>query len=146
MGLLSAAADENAAGDGIARYRGQGSEYAGATKRPPSCRGLERAGTTARCATAFYMIWRACSRVIRALSRRKGPKYVLKTGQRKMSKRRMDWRRARLHGKPTLDHRYEFDPDYADAAARWLRKAENRQRERRTLTASSSAVVVRSSR
>ena len=44
--------------------------------------------------------------------------------------RRMDWRRARLHGRPTLDHRYEHDvPDRAD---RWLRVVERRQRERRT--------------
>jgi len=61
--------------------------------------------------------------------------------------RNMNWRRARLRGKPSLDHRYEFDPDYADTAARWLRKAENRQRERRfTTAASSSAIAVQSSR
>jgi len=37
---------------------------------------------------------------------------------------RMNWRRARLHGRGTLDHRYEFDPDYPDKTARWLRRVE----------------------
>jgi hypothetical protein len=42
---------------------------------------------------------------------------------------RMNWRRARLYGRPTLDHRRENDvPDRAD---RWLRGVERRQRERR---------------
>jgi len=62
----------------------------------------------------------------------------------KMSKQ-MNWRRAALHGKPVLDHRYEFDPDYPDRAARWLRAVEN-QRERRSLTTSSSGIAIRSSR
>jgi len=63
-----------------------------------------------------------------------------------MTGRNMNWRRSRLHGRPILDHRYEFDPDYPDAAARWLRKAESRmqQQQRSTVTASSS--IVRSSR
>jgi hypothetical protein len=46
---------------------------------------------------------------------------------------RMDWRRARLSGRRTLDHRYEFDPDYPDRAARWLQKAERQQYERRSI-------------
>ena len=62
-----------------------------------------------------------------------------------MSGRRMDWRRARLHGRPSLDHRFENDvPDRAD---KWLRAVERRQRERRnTLTAPSSAIAFRSSK
>jgi len=55
---------------------------------------------------------------------------------------KLNWQRAnKLYGRRVLDHRYEFDPDYPDATARWLRKAENRQRERRGLTAPSTAVV-----
>jgi hypothetical protein len=55
-----------------------------------------------------------------------------------MSGRRMNWRGARLSGKPTLDHRYENDvPDRAD---RWLRAAERRLQEQRiTAVLSSSA-------
>jgi hypothetical protein len=41
---------------------------------------------------------------------------------------RMDWRRARLHGRPSLDHRYEND--VPDRAQRWLDAVERRQRER----------------
>jgi hypothetical protein len=51
---------------------------------------------------------------------------------------RMDWRRARLAGKRALDLR--FENDVPDTAARWLRKAEARRRERRTLTAPSPAI------
>lgn len=53
-----------------------------------------------------------------------------------MTGRRMDWRRARLHGRPTLDHRDEHD--VPDRAEHWLRAVENR-RERLGLTAPSSA-------
>jgi len=59
--------------------------------------------------------------------------------------KRMNWRRARLHGKRVLDYRYEFDPDYADTAGRWLRKAEAR-RERRTFTTAPSSATIRSTR
>jgi hypothetical protein len=63
-----------------------------------------------------------------------------------MTRRGMDWRRARLHGKPVLDHRYEFDPDfYADRASRWLRAVERNQ-QRRLTTPSSAATAMRSSR
>jgi hypothetical protein len=42
---------------------------------------------------------------------------------------RMDWRRARLHGRPTTDYRHEHDvPDRAD---KWLLAVENRRREQR---------------
>ena len=36
----------------------------------------------------------------------------------------MNWRRAQLYGRRTLDHRYEND--VPDAAERWLRRAERR--------------------
>ena len=50
--------------------------------------------------------------------------------------RRMDWRKAQLHRKPTWDHRWhEFNPDLPDRADKWLQAVECRQRERRTLTA-----------
>jgi hypothetical protein len=50
---------------------------------------------------------------------------------------KLDWRRARLAGKPNLDHRHEFE--FEDRAARWLRRAdERRQRERRSVTPSRS--------
>jgi hypothetical protein len=56
---------------------------------------------------------------------------------------KMDWRRARLYGRPTLDKRYELDmPDRAD---KWIAAVERnqaqrrqRQREYRSLTAPSS--------
>lgn len=53
--------------------------------------------------------------------------------------RRMNWR-ARLHGRPSLDHRYEND--VPDRAARWLGVVERRQRERRS--AISNSTVARS--
>jgi hypothetical protein len=42
---------------------------------------------------------------------------------------RMNWRRAHLHGRPTLDYRYEHD--FPDRAERWLRAVERRQAQRR---------------
>jgi hypothetical protein len=48
-----------------------------------------------------------------------------------MSGRRMDWRKARLHGKPTLDHRDEFGEfRVRDRADYWLRKCFQVQRAR----------------
>jgi hypothetical protein len=43
-----------------------------------------------------------------------------------MSRRGMDWRRARLAGRPTLDHR--FENDVPDRAERWLFGCFRRQR------------------
>jgi len=58
---------------------------------------------------------------------------------------KLNWERAnKLYGRRTIDHRFEHD--VPDRAERWLQAVERRQRERRTLTASSSAVVVRSTR
>ena len=51
---------------------------------------------------------------------------------------RMNWRRAQLYGRRTLDHRYEND--VPDAAERWLRRAEHRQQRRITVIASSSVI------
>jgi len=45
---------------------------------------------------------------------------------------RMDWRRARLAGRPSLDHRHEHD--VPDRAERWLRAVARRRRERRNIT------------
>ena len=42
---------------------------------------------------------------------------------------RMNWRRAALHGRPTLDKRYEFDTP--DRAARWLKTVERQRAEAR---------------
>jgi hypothetical protein len=56
---------------------------------------------------------------------------------------RMNWRKAHLHGRATLDFRREYDtPDRAD---RWLRVverrlAQRRQRERRSVNSVSSEV------
>jgi hypothetical protein len=57
---------------------------------------------------------------------------------------RMNWRRAHLHGRPTLDYRHEHDlPDRAD---RWLAAVERRRaqrqqrpRERRSFSGSPQA-------
>jgi hypothetical protein len=47
----------------------------------------------------------------------------------------MDWRKARLYGRPTTDHRFESElPDRAD---RWLRAVERRQQTRLTTLSSS---------
>jgi hypothetical protein len=47
----------------------------------------------------------------------------------------MRWDKARLAGRPTLDHRHEFDAP--DRAARWLRAVERRrQHERRNIVPS----------
>ena len=42
---------------------------------------------------------------------------------------KMDWRRARLHGRPTLDKRYEFD--VPDRAEKWIAAVERNQSQRR---------------
>jgi hypothetical protein len=51
----------------------------------------------------------------------------------------MNWWRARLHGRPSLDHRREFEVE--DRAAKWLRVVErnrlqqrSRPRERRSFS------------
>src|SRR6516164_7885987 len=52
---------------------------------------------------------------------------------------RMNWRRAQLYGRRTLDHRYEND--VPDAAERWLRRAEHRLQQRRITVIASSSVI-----
>jgi hypothetical protein len=52
---------------------------------------------------------------------------------------RMDWRRAALYGRCTLDHRYEND--VPDAAERWLRRAERRLQQQRITVIASSSVI-----
>jgi hypothetical protein len=42
---------------------------------------------------------------------------------------KMNWRRAHLHGKPSLDYRYEHE--VPDRAERWLQAVERRQAPRR---------------
>jgi hypothetical protein len=49
---------------------------------------------------------------------------------------RMNWRRAALQSKPSLDFRYEHD--VPDRAAKWLRAVERRRRERRYIAPISS--------
>jgi hypothetical protein len=46
----------------------------------------------------------------------------------------MNWRRARLASKPSLDHRWEFTEFNRDRADRWLAAVERRLRERRHVT------------
>jgi hypothetical protein len=43
----------------------------------------------------------------------------------------MNWRAARLHGKPTVDFRREHE--FEDRADRWLAKAERRLQARRNI-------------
>jgi hypothetical protein len=45
---------------------------------------------------------------------------------------RMNWRKAHLHGRTTLDYRREFE--FEDAAAKWLRRFENNPEQRRART------------
>jgi hypothetical protein len=52
----------------------------------------------------------------------KGP-YYEPSKLRSQPMARMNWRRAQLYGRRTLDHRYENDAP--DAAERWLRRAEH---------------------
>jgi hypothetical protein len=54
-----------------------------------------------------------------------------------MSRRRMDWDKARLAGKPRLSVSTEREWRDQDRAAKWLAKAEQR-RERRYVTARST--------
>jgi hypothetical protein len=42
---------------------------------------------------------------------------------------KMNWRKAHLHGRPTLDHRHEGDQP--DRAARWLAAVARNQAQRR---------------
>jgi hypothetical protein len=59
-----------------------------------------------------------------------------------MSPARMNWRRARLHSKPCLDHRYEFSEfRHRDRADRWLAAVERRLREQQRTTLMSSTAV-----
>jgi hypothetical protein len=46
-----------------------------------------------------------------------------------MSRRRLNWDKARRHGRPSLDYRREFETP--DRAQRWIEAAERRQRENR---------------
>ena len=52
---------------------------------------------------------------------------------------RMDWRRAALYGRRTLDHR--FENEMPDAAERWLRRAERRLQQQRITVIASSSVI-----
>ena len=54
------------------------------------------------------------------------------------------WRAGQLYRKSTLDWRWETL--VPDRAGRWLRAVERNQRERRTVTASSSAIAARTAR
>ena len=58
-----------------------------------------------------------------------------------MSKQ-INWRRARLSTKPSLDFRREFE--FEDYTAKWLAKAESRQRERRGHVTNSTTRASRS--
>ena len=42
---------------------------------------------------------------------------------------RMNWTKARLHGRRTLDHRLEFQSSLPDRADRWLTAVERRRQE-----------------
>ena len=59
-----------------------------------------------------------------------------------MSKK-LDWRRAKLHSKPSLDHRWEFTEFNRDRADRWLQAVERRllQEQRTARTTMTSSVV-----
>ena len=53
--------------------------------------------------------------------------------------RRMNWRAARLRGRPSLDVKRELDVHSQDRAARWLAGAERRQQKHSTTAAKSSS-------
>ena len=53
--------------------------------------------------------------------------------------RRMNWRAARLRGRPSLDVKRELDVHSQDRAARWLAGAERRQQKHRTTAPKSSS-------
>ena len=57
--------------------------------------------------------------------------------------RRLDWDRARLRGRPTLDHRHEFETQ--DRAARYLAAVDRRHQEGRTSATATSTSRTRSS-
>jgi hypothetical protein len=44
-----------------------------------------------------------------------------------MTRRRMNWAKARLRGRPTTDYRHEYDTP--DRAERWLDAVDRRRRE-----------------
>lgn len=58
--------------------------------------------------------------------------------------RRMDWRKAQLYGRRTLDYRHELD--VPDRAAKWLRAVEHRLQQQRITVTSSSLAIARSTR
>jgi hypothetical protein len=53
--------------------------------------------------------------------------------------RRMNWRAARLRGRPSLNAKRELEVQSEDPAARWLAGAERRQQKHRTTAAKSSS-------
>jgi hypothetical protein len=57
--------------------------------------------------------------------------------------RETDWRRARLHGRPSLDYRYEFE--LPDRAEKWLTAADRNQRQRRIYAPPKSKITLTSS-
>jgi hypothetical protein len=59
---------------------------------------------------------------------------------------KMNWARARLYGRQFIDKRWETD--LRDEAAKWIARAQSRQRERKSrplVTALSTAIIWNSS-
>jgi len=53
---------------------------------------------------------------------------------------RMNWHRAKLQGRKTIDHRWEFSEfRVRDRADRWLQAVERRLREQRTVKSAAVA-------
>jgi hypothetical protein len=53
--------------------------------------------------------------------------------------KKMDWRRAQLLSKPSLDFRYELDVRSRDRASRWIAAVERRQLSRSSSYSSRSS-------
>ena len=51
---------------------------------------------------------------------------------------KMNWRKARLASKQSLDHRWEFTEFNRDRADKWLAAVERRLLKQRTITVSSA--------
>jgi hypothetical protein len=57
--------------------------------------------------------------------------------------KQMNWQRARLVGRPSLDFRREFE--FEDRASRWLRVVDRNQRQRREYVPPRSRITLTSS-
>jgi hypothetical protein len=122
-GSLACDSLKNVAADGVARRRFVGNRVRAGSNACPFMQGLRR------CLLGI-------SQAERALNSTKACR-----GEREITTMvKMNWKRAQLHGRPTLDARVEFEDQ--DRAGKWLATIGRRLQEQRIAAASSSVIAV----